>query len=181
MTTDTPTPCRPPEISYTSCENLPPACSCVIITSAADIPSPLWIPTGIPRPSSDTDAELSVYNVTTILLQCPANASSIELSTTSYNMWCNPLISSVLPMYIPGRFRTASRPLRTLIESASYNERSFSCILYSNTVLEKTPSIYNMAISRYYFNYLVKCSEKLMYCSFDSKIRPIETGMIIKK
>ena len=30
----------------------PPACNCVIITSAAEIPSSLWISVGIPLPSS---------------------------------------------------------------------------------------------------------------------------------
>jgi hypothetical protein len=45
----------------------------------------------------------------------PASASSIELSTTSKTMWCRPVPSSVSPMYMPGRFRTASRPFKTLI------------------------------------------------------------------
>ncbi|EJX04163.1 hypothetical protein EVA_07729 [gut metagenome] len=38
----------------------------------------------MPRPSSTTEMELSVWMVTCILLAYPANASSIELSTTSY-------------------------------------------------------------------------------------------------
>ena len=33
-------------------------------------------------------------------------------------MWCRPEPSSVSPMYMPGRLRTASRPLRTLMLSA---------------------------------------------------------------
>src|SRR5690606_3012044 len=52
--------------------------------------------------------------------QCPASASSMELSTTSNTMWCRPVPSSVSPMYIPGRLRTASRPLSTLILVESY-------------------------------------------------------------
>src|SRR5471032_207722 len=36
-------------------------------------------------------------------------------------MWCRPVPSSVSPMYMPGRLRTASRPRSTLIESASYS------------------------------------------------------------
>src|SRR5436190_17372382 len=36
-------------------------------------------------------------------------------------MWCRPEPSSVSPMYMPGRLRTASRPLSTLIESAPYS------------------------------------------------------------
>src|SRR3954466_8495031 len=35
-------------------------------------------------------------------------------------MWCRPEPSSVSPIYMPGRLRTASRPLRTLMLSASY-------------------------------------------------------------
>src|SRR5690606_16453793 len=36
-------------------------------------------------------------------------------------MWCRPEPSSVSPMYMPGRLRTASRPLSTLMESAPYS------------------------------------------------------------
>src|SRR6056297_1351503 len=36
-------------------------------------------------------------------------------------MWWRPEPSSVSPIYMPGRFRTASNPLRTLIESAPYS------------------------------------------------------------
>src|SRR5215468_3305255 len=57
---------------------------------------------------------------TSMRSQKPASASSTELSTTSYTMWCRPEPSSVSPMYMPGRLRTASRPFRTLIASASY-------------------------------------------------------------
>ena len=56
--------------------------------------------------------------VTRISVQCPASASSTELSTTSKTMWCRPVPSSVSPMYIPGRFRTASSPFRSLMSSA---------------------------------------------------------------
>ncbi len=46
-----------------------------------------------------------------------AIASSTALSTTSHTRWCRPR-SPVDPMYMPGRLRTASRPSRTLIDSA---------------------------------------------------------------
>src|SRR5512139_3473645 len=36
-------------------------------------------------------------------------------------MWCRPVPSSVSPMYMPGRLRTASSPRSTLIESAPYS------------------------------------------------------------
>src|SRR4051794_13276996 len=35
-------------------------------------------------------------------------------------MWCRPVPSSVSPMYMPGRLRTASRPLRTWMLSSLY-------------------------------------------------------------
>ena len=41
LTTETPTPCNPPEILYELWSNFPPACNCVMITSAADFFSPL--------------------------------------------------------------------------------------------------------------------------------------------
>src|SRR5574343_460837 len=44
----------------------------------------------------------------------------MELSTTSNTMWCRPLPSSVSPMYIPGRLRTASNPFSTLMLEESY-------------------------------------------------------------
>ena len=56
--------------------------------------------------------------VTVIFLQYPAKASSMELSITSKTMWCKPDPSSVSPIYIPGLFLTASKPFKTLIESA---------------------------------------------------------------
>ena len=48
----------------------------------------------------------------------PAIASSTELSTISWTMWCRPR-SPVEPMYMPGRLRTASRPSRTVMSEAS--------------------------------------------------------------
>src|SRR5690606_39587765 len=75
---------------------------------------------GIPRPLSDTETDSSSWMVTIISSQWPAKASSIELSVTSKTMWCRPVPSSVSPMYIPGRFRTASRPFKTLILLESY-------------------------------------------------------------
>ena len=98
---------------------MPPACSSVITISAAErasVSSSLT-PVGMPRPLSSTETELSVWMVTTISSQNPASASSTELSTTSNTMWCSPVPSDVSPMYMPGRLRTASRPLRTLIAS----------------------------------------------------------------
>jgi len=74
---------------------------------------------GMPRPLSITLIELSVWIVTVISLQKPANASSMALSTTSNTMWCRPVPSEVSPMYIPGRLRTASKPFSTLMLSES--------------------------------------------------------------
>ena len=49
----------------------------------------------------------------------PACASSTALSMISNAMWCRPDPSSVSPIYMPGRRRTASRPSRTEIDAAS--------------------------------------------------------------
>src|SRR3954469_21810901 len=124
FTTDTPTPCRPPDTLYEFESNLPPACSSVMTISAAErlASSSSLMPVGMPRPLSSTEIELSVWIVSTISSQYPARASSTALSTTSNTMWCRPVPSEVSPMYIPGRLRTASSPFRTLIESEPYSE-----------------------------------------------------------
>ena len=56
---------------------------------------------------------------TSMCVAWPAIASSMELSTTSHTRWWRPR-TSVEPMYMPGRRRTASRPSRTWMESAPY-------------------------------------------------------------
>ena len=61
--------------------------STVWITSTAGMPSFGCLSTGIPLPSSSTVMELSLCIVTLIVLQNPARASSILLSTTSYTRW----------------------------------------------------------------------------------------------
>ena len=71
----------------------------------------------MPRPLSTTVIELSMWIVTLMVSQNPARASSMALSTTSYTRWCRPG-APVDPMYMAGRFRTASRPSSTLILSA---------------------------------------------------------------
>ena len=73
----------------------------------------------MPRPLSSTVIELSGCTVTLIFVQKPAIASSTELSTISHTRWCRP-DAEVVPMYMPGRLRTASRPSRTLISLSSY-------------------------------------------------------------
>src|SRR5688572_19148113 len=123
FTTETPTPCRPPETLYEFWSNLPPACSSVITISAAERlrSSSSLMSVGMPRPLSTTEIELSVWITTLMSSQWPASASSIALSTTSNTMWCRPEPSEVSPMYMPGRLRTASRPLRILMLLESYS------------------------------------------------------------
>src|SRR5262245_44932968 len=74
--------------------------------------------TGMPRPLSLTDSEPSLCTRTSMRVASPASASSTLLSTTSQARWCSPF-TRVSPMYIAGRWRTASRPSSTLIELAS--------------------------------------------------------------
>ena len=83
FTTDTPTPCNPPETLYVLLSNLPPACRTVSATSTPGFFSVLWMSTGMPRPLSATVMALFSWIVTSILVQKPASASSTELSTTS--------------------------------------------------------------------------------------------------
>src|SRR6201996_8131610 len=49
-------------------------------------------------------------------------------------MWCRPEPSSVSPMYMPGRLRTASRPFSTLIESAPYSSAPVSSCSVSSAI-----------------------------------------------
>ena len=121
MTTDTPTPWRPPETLYPEPPNLPPACSVVSTISAAER-SGYWGcgSTGMPRPSSATRQPPSASRVTSIRVQYPAMASSTALSTTSQTRWCSP-VGPVDPMYMPGRIRTGSRPSRMVMSWASYD------------------------------------------------------------
>ena len=86
-----------------------------MMTSAAETPSSGWMSTGMPRPLSVTVTDSPGCTITWISSQYPARASSMALSTSSCTMWCSPVPSSVSPMYIPGRFLTASRPRSTLM------------------------------------------------------------------
>ena len=120
FTTEAPTPWRPPDTLYPPPPNFPPACSTVNTTSTAGFPALWLIPVGIPRPSSSTVIELSLWMVTCIWVQYPARASSMELSTISYTRWWRPL-KDVSSIYIPGLFLTASSPSKIWIWSAPYS------------------------------------------------------------
>ena len=54
-----------------------------MMTSAAEMPSPVWMSTGMPRPLSVTVTEPSALSVTVTSVAWPASASSMALSTTS--------------------------------------------------------------------------------------------------
>ncbi len=71
LTTETPTPWRPPETLYPPpSPNLPPAWSTVSTTSAADLPFCSFIgPVGMPRPLSATRTPPSASRVTSIWVQ----------------------------------------------------------------------------------------------------------------
>ena len=117
--TETPTPCNPPANAYAPppfFSNLPPAWRRVKTTSTVGAFSTGCGPTGMPRPSSSTDTEPSLCITTDTRLANPASASSAALSIISWTM-CNGLSVRV---YMPGRARTGSRPLRTLIDCSSY-------------------------------------------------------------
>jgi len=64
-------------------------------------------------PSSATIALPVARSISTSTrVACPACTSSTELSSTSHSRWWRPRVP-VLPMYMPGRLRTGSRPSRT--------------------------------------------------------------------
>lgn len=65
--------------------------------------------TGMPRPLSRTVTEWSAWSSTSMRVAWPATASSIELSRISATRWCSAR-SSVPPIYMPGRLRTARAP-----------------------------------------------------------------------
>src|SRR5712692_667061 len=79
---------------------------------------------GMPRPLSATVISLFAWIVTSMRSHVPFIASSIELSRTSRTRWCRPR-RSVVPMYMPGRRRTASRPSRTWMSFALYDAGTF--------------------------------------------------------
>src|SRR5262249_17745980 len=83
LTTETPTPCKPPDTAYDLPSNLPPACNVVSTTSTAGRFSTGCLSTGMPRPLSTTRTPPSASRVTTMVSQYPASASSTALSTTS--------------------------------------------------------------------------------------------------
>mmetsp|Transcript_3868 Transcript_3868/g.9271 ORF Transcript_3868/g.9271 Transcript_3868/m.9271 type:complete len:289 (-) Transcript_3868:82-948(-) len=114
LTTLMPTPCSPPLTVYplSSPPNFPPACSTVSTVSSDEVPVAGWMSVGMPRPSSSTLTQPPGSSTTVMSPACPACTSSTPLSSTSHTRWCNPL-EPVLPMYIPGRLRTGSNPLRT--------------------------------------------------------------------
>ena len=67
LTTEMPTPCRPPDTAYPPPPNLPPACRIVMTTSTVGRPSVGWMATGMPRPLSTTRTPPSASIVTTIV------------------------------------------------------------------------------------------------------------------
>ena len=69
LTTEAPTPCRPPVATYEPPPNLPPACSLVKTTSTPGSPVLGSLSTGMPRPSSCTSAEPSGCSVTSIAVR----------------------------------------------------------------------------------------------------------------
>src|SRR5207344_338572 len=75
---------------------------------------------GAPRPSSSTVTDApSAWSTTRMFDAKPFMASSMALSRISQTRWCSP-VEPTPPMYIPGRFRTGSRPSRTVMSLAVY-------------------------------------------------------------
>jgi hypothetical protein len=64
-----------------------------------------------------TDKEPSACSTTSICLAWPASASSTLLSMTSWARW----LGRVVSVYMPGRLRTGSSPVRTSMDSDEYS------------------------------------------------------------
>ncbi len=83
LTTDAPTPCKPPLTLYAPPPNLPPACKVVMTVSRADRPVVACLSTGIPLPLSVKAISPSSEIVIVTVSQNPAIASSTQLSKIS--------------------------------------------------------------------------------------------------
>ena len=143
FTTETPTPCRPPEIRYPSPPNLPPAFRVVRTTSTAGRRS-LALGMGLRdaaavvdrprprRPSAADDDPVAVARPSPRRSSCrrPRRRGGAARGC------------SVVPMYIPGRRRTCSTPSRTwisaiLVRFVGFPFRSLRCQL--SLRLEREP------------------------------------------
>ena len=80
-------------------------------TSRAFKPVFFWTPTGIPLPLSVTVAEPSGLSVTDTALQCPGQRLVHRIVHNLPDQVVEPW-ADVLPTYMAGRMRTASRPSR---------------------------------------------------------------------
>ena len=115
LTTETPTPQAAGDFCSCCCQNLPPACQTVMMTSAAEWPSFGWMPVGIPRPLSATLTELSAWMVTVIFCRNVRRAlRQWRCRGTSNTMWCRPLPSCVCRRYT---YRGVCVPLPNLQHS----------------------------------------------------------------
>ena len=76
-------------------------------------------------------------------------------------MWCNPVPSSVSPIYIPGLFLTASRPFKTLIFEESYEV--FFCffsdalIAFFGIQYYKSITLFNLIFSGFFIADIIFC------------------------
>jgi len=112
LTTDTPTPWRPPETLYEESSNLPPGVQDgedhlgrrdTLFRMDIDRNSTAIVGDGYRLVGVDGHRDVGAV---------ARSASSIELSRTSNTMWCRPVPSSVSPMYIPGAYGPHQGPLR---------------------------------------------------------------------
>src|SRR4051794_12253318 len=92
---------------------------------------------GMPRPSSSTWTEPSAWMITDTWVAWPATPSSVALSMISLARWLTPRLS-VEPMYMPGRFRTASSPSRCVRSSAPYRISAVTRWHFPSALVVKT-------------------------------------------
>ena len=124
---------KPPEEEYAPPPNLPPACSSVSTTSSAETLRFLCLPTGILTVIHDFHRPITVQdNINLVTKPCSSLINSI---VNQLHRRCVSPSLPVPPMYIPGRLRTASKPSKVWIASASY----FTLFVFVAAIMVWTP------------------------------------------
>ena len=128
-----PTPCNPPEYLYAPWPNLPPACKLVSTNSTAGILNFLCVSSGMPR-AVVLHRHRAIRMNRNFVSCCKSRPDARRSSYRAPRTHSDEVpFSSGSPMYIPGRFRTASRPSSLSILDASY--RSVLAVVLGTFIL----------------------------------------------
>ena len=126
LTTETPTPCRPPETAYALPSNLPPACSMVSATSTPGFFSFGCMSTGMPRPLSMT--------------RTPPSASSDDVDRVAVagqrlvDRVVHDLPDQVVQAALAGRADVHAGPLADRLEALQDGDRRGAVVLLASAL-----------------------------------------------